>query len=201
VYQKGTSFSGLKEPVALCRCGESKKKPFCDGSHAHADWDPSETASRRPLLDDSEQIDGETLVLTDNESYCAYARFCDAYGRVWNLVENARTEEERELVNREAAHCPGGRLITWDKKTGKPFEPELKPAIGLIEDPILKISGPIWVKGGIRVESADGSSYEIRNRVALCRCGQSSNKPFCDGTHASMKFHDGLALPPEGETW
>ena len=44
----------------------------------------------------------------------------------------------------------------------------------------------------IRVESASGESYEIRNRQALCRCGASSNKPFCDGSHASIKFQDGL---------
>ena len=36
------------------------------------------------------------------------------------------------------------------------------------------------------------ASYEGRNRVTLCRCGASSNKPFCDGSHASVKFDDGL---------
>ena len=63
------------------------------------------------------------------------------------------------------------------------------------------MSGPIWVKGGIRIEGADGKSYEIRNRVTLCRCGQSSNKPFCDGTHASMHFHDGLPLEKGKGEW
>ena len=61
-----------------------------------------------------------------------------------------------------------------------------------IEDPALGVSGPLLVRGGIRVQSASGESYEIRNRQTLCRCGASSNKPFCDGSHASMKFHDGL---------
>jgi CDGSH-type Zn-finger protein len=40
------------------------------------------------------------------------------------------------------------------------------------------------------VVSGDGAAYETRNRVTLCRCGQSSNKPFCDGTHASVGFKD-----------
>ena len=79
------------------------------------------------------------------------------------------------------------------------FEPPFDPAIGLIEDPVIKVSGPIWVKGGIRIESSDGSSYEIRNRVTLCRCGQSQNKPFCDGTHVSAKWHDKLPMEQEAE--
>ena len=42
--------------------------------------------------------------------------------------------------------------------------------------------GPLWVRGGIPVMSADGKPYAIRNRVTLCRCGKSGNKPFCDGS-------------------
>ncbi|MGH9998927.1 MAG: CDGSH iron-sulfur domain-containing protein [Nitrosopumilaceae archaeon] len=38
----------------------------------------------------------------------------------------------------------------------------------------------------------DGTQYEKRNRVTLCRCGASSNKPFCNGSHASIKFNDGM---------
>ena len=45
--------------------------------------------------------------------------------------------------------------------------------------------GPIWVRGGIPVASADGKTYEVRNRLTLCRCGRSANKPFCDGSHAA----------------
>jgi CDGSH-type Zn-finger protein len=138
------------------------------------------------------------VILSDNEEYCAYARFCDAKGRIWNIVEKAETEDDIELVAREAGHCPAGRLIAWDRKTGKPMEPHFEPSIGIIQDPALKISGPIWVRGGIRIKSENGKEYTVRNRVALCRCGQSSNKPFCNGAHASMRFRDGLpSLPKE----
>lgn len=201
VYQKGKSFDNSENPVHLCRCGYSKHKPFCDGSHAHADWDPTETSSKYPLLEGAEQFEGPTMILADNEKYCAFARFCDAYGRIWNLVQTAESEEERELVRHEVGHCPAGRLVLWDKETQKVFEPPFDPSIGIIEDPGIKVSGPIWVKGGIRIEGADGKSYEIRNRVTLCRCGQSSNKPFCDGTHASMHFHDGLPLEKGKGEW
>jgi len=40
----------------------------------------------------------------------------------------------------------------------------------------------------VHLVSEDGFDYEVRNRMTLCRCGESQNKPFCDGTHASMKF-------------
>lgn len=199
VYRKGKHFTPDSAHTALCRCGESKHNPFCDGSHEHAHWNPTETNNKRPLLEDAEEFEGPTMILADNEKYCAFARFCDAYGRIWNLVQEAKTEEEKEIIRHEAGHCPAGRLVLWDKE--KVFEPPFEPSIGIIEDPGIKVSGPIWVKGGIRIESADGTSYEIRNRVTLCRCGQSSNKPFCDGTHASMEFRDGIPFADTDKEW
>ena len=62
----------------------------------------------------------------------------------------------------------------------------------MVEDPALGCSGPLWVRGGVRIESENGAPYEARNRVTLCRCGESVNKPFCNGSHASMRFRDGL---------
>jgi hypothetical protein len=82
----------------------------------------------------------------------------------------------------EAGDCPSGRLVVWDKR-GKAIEPVYEPSIGLVWDSQAGKAGPIWVRGGIPIESADGTTYEIRNRVTLCGCGKSSNKPFCDGSH------------------
>lgn len=178
--------------IALCRCGYSKDKPYCDGMHDNVDWDPELTASRRPLLDDAQVIEGQTLNLTDNESYCAYARFCDAKDRTWNMTLKSDDPQMREWAIRTANHCPAGRLKQWDKETGKPFEPDLKPEIGIVEDPSIKASAGLWVMGGIPIRTPDGFQYQVRNRVMLCRCGASSNKPYCDGTHASFLFKDGL---------
>jgi CDGSH-type Zn-finger protein len=50
--------------------------------------------------------------------------------------------------------------------------------------------GPLWVRGGVPVIGADGQPYETRNRVLLCRCGHSRNRPFCDGTHKTVGFTD-----------
>jgi hypothetical protein len=81
-------------------------------------------------------------------------------------------------------------LVAWDKDKELALEPELPVSIGLIEDPVQQCSGPLWLRGGIPVVSADGFEYEVRNRVTLCRCGQSKNKPFCDGSHAAVNFRD-----------
>lgn len=88
-------------------------------------------------------------------------------------------------------------------KLKKPIETFENPSVSLIEDIMNKCSGPIMLRGGIPVKSSNGSFFEVRNRQALCRCGQSGNKPFCDGTHASMKFQDGLPNQPkeEGKIW
>ena len=187
----GRSFQ-VEASYTLCRCGASATKPFCDGSHAKVRFDGKETASRETVARQSETYDGPALTLSDAENLCAFARFCDAGGKIWSLVEQTDNPAARDLVIREANHCPAGRLVVHDKKTRKAIEEPLPPSIGLVEDPALGCSGPLWVRGGIAIESADGARYETRNRVTLCRCGASSNKPFCDGSHASIKFDDGL---------
>lgn len=186
----GESFE-LAEATALCRCGQSAHKPFCDGTHKKVGFDGSETASRAPLLAGAELEEGPVLNLTDNKDYCAYARFCDGHGQVWNLVMK-EGERAAELTRHEAGHCPGGRLKAWQRNGMKPLEPALPPSLGLIEDPAIDCSAGLWVRGGIRIRSSDGSYYEIRNRVTLCRCGRSANKPFCDGAHATCQWQDGL---------
>jgi CDGSH-type Zn-finger protein len=190
-WEEGKTFATGKE-YKLCRCGQSKKMPFCDDSHLAIEFDGKETASRAPYSKQAEVMDGQTLILSDAEKLCAFARFCDPGGQIWNLIELTDDPKARALVIREATHCPAGRLVIHDKKNGEQIEEVIEPSIGLIEDPALGCSGPLWVRGGIAIESEDGKPYEIRNRVTLCRCGVSDNKPFCNGSHASIKFKDGL---------
>jgi hypothetical protein len=98
----------------------------------------------------------------------------------------------REQFIRQVGNCPSGRLVAWDRESGEAVEPDWPQSIGLVEDPSKGVSGPLWVRGGIQVEGADGQSYEVRNRQTLCRCGHSGNKPFCDGSHMAIGFQDGL---------
>ncbi len=174
---------------SLCRCGQSNKKPFCDGSHAKVGFDGTEVADRTPFRDRAQILDGPSLALLDVEKLCAFARFCDPHGQVWSQVAGTDDPEVRATFVRQVQSCPSGRLVAWDRATGTALEPELAPSIGLIEDPAEACSGPLWLRGGIAITSADGAAYEVRNRVTLCRCGESKNKPFCDGTHAAIKFH------------
>ena len=176
----------------LCRCGRSKDKPFCDGSHAKVHFDGKETATRQPYARQADMFDGATMTLSDAEELCAFARFCDPAGKIWGLMDQTDDPKVRKLVIREEMHCPSGRLVLHDKKTREEIEPKLAPSIGVVQDPALGCSGPLYVQGGITVESEDGTPYEVRNRVTLCRCGASVNKPFCNGSHASIRFRDGL---------
>lgn len=175
---------------ALCRCGHSKSKPFCDGSHQKVGFEGTETASRDAYMDQAQVMNGPRHALTDVQNLCAFARFCDPNGQVWSQVSATDDPDVRENFIRQVNRCPSGRLVAWDRETGEVIENPLPVSIGLVEDPVEKCAGPLWLRGGIPVVSADGFAYEVRNRVTLCRCGQSKNKPFCDGTHAAIHFRD-----------
>jgi len=191
IWGKGDKYPD-KETYALCRCGNSGSKPYCDGSHAKTGFDGTETASRKKYSEQAEKIEGPTLILTDVPDLCSRARFChNKAGNVWGHTENSGNPESKETAIKMACKCAAGRLIAFDKETEKTTEPKLEPSVSLVEDPGKKVSGPVWVKGGVPIESANGKQYEVRNRVTLCRCGQSSNKPFCDGCHIDAGFNDG----------
>jgi CDGSH-type Zn-finger protein len=176
---------------ALCRCGHSSNKPFCDGAHSRKSFEGKETAARDTYEECAERIEGPNIDLDDCEELCARLQFCHRGGGVWNVVERD-DEHSCQMVREIAGDCASGRL-TAVEKDGRACEPDLPKEIGIVEDPGRGISGPLWVSGGIPVISSDGSTYEVRNRVTLCRCGASSNKPFCDGTHVDIRFHDSKA--------
>lgn len=175
---------------SLCRCGRSRSKPFCDGTHVSIGFDGTETAGHDSFLEQAMDIDGPGVVLHDVRKLCAEARFCDHAGGLWNLVDVCDEPEKRELAEREAGLCPSGRYVLRDAETDAPCEPQLEPSVALVEDPELGVSGPLFVRGGIAIIDAKGDAYEIRNRVTLCRCGASKNKPFCDGSHIAIEFRE-----------
>lgn len=172
-----------QEKCTLCRCGHSKNKPFCDGTHVRIGFDGTETAAQEKYLDHPKEHDGPNLRLIDVEELCASARFCHRAGGIWNLIPKSDDPALKKTAVEEACDCPSGRLVVFDKKAQQIIEAELRKSIGLIEDPWIGVKGPILVSGCVPIESAEGKNYRVRNRVTLCRCGKSSNKPFCDSSH------------------
>ena len=180
-----------RESYSLCRCGHTKTPPYCDGTHAHTEWQSQETALQTDYLSQAETIEGPGLRLTDARILCAGARFCERSGGTWNLTKRSEIPKFRDTAVEECHQCPSGRLVAWDKNSGQALEPDLQTSISVTSDPFTETDGPLWLKGGIPVEAADGSAYEVRNRVTLCRCGHSRNKPFCDGRHVTARFRAG----------
>jgi CDGSH-type Zn-finger protein len=173
----------------LCRCGLSEDKPFCDMTHAVEGFDGAETAGHESYGEQAVPIDGPGVRLHDARRLCAEARFCDRAGGLWHLIERCDDPDALALAEEEAMLCPSGRYVLSADSTGL-LEPEYETSIAIIDDPFLGVSGPLWVRGGIPVVDAEGVAYEVRNRMTLCRCGSSANKPFCDGSHIKAGFRD-----------
>lgn len=174
----------------LCRCGHSKNAPFCDAEHVKAGFSGRETASKAPYADRiKDVVEGETMMLLDDDR-CAFARFCHREGgSVWELTMQDSDPEKRSEALKAAHDCPAGRLVTVTHD-GEIIEDKNEPEIIIMQDPEKGTSAGIFVKGPIVIESADGTEYEVRNRVALCRCGESHNKPFCDASHINANYID-----------
>jgi CDGSH-type Zn-finger protein len=173
--------------AVLCRCGNSSTKPFCDDSHLDG-FDGAEVADRASY-DERKQVFGATgFVLDDVVELCTDAGYCgDRFGHVWDMLPDTADPEVAERVRAMVRRCPSGRIVTRDAEgdaTGDADEPSFEPSVAVIAD------GPLWVRGGVAVVATDGTTYEVRNRQTLCRCGASGNKPFCDGSHKRVGFTD-----------
>lgn len=170
----------------LCRCGLSATKPFCDDAERGAGWDGAETADRGPRPSRARTFPGDSVVMTDDRSLCTQAGYCgDRFTTVWKMIAETADPAIRERLQRMVELCPSGSLEHAPRAGDASVEPGYPPGVAAVRD------GPLWVRGGVRVESADGRAYETRHRVTLCRCGHSRNKPFCDGTHKDIGFRDG----------
>ncbi|MDH4171196.1 MAG: CDGSH iron-sulfur domain-containing protein [Acidimicrobiia bacterium] len=177
-------FNARKGNAALCRCGGSGNKPFCDGTHMGVDWDHHETASGT-YAERSRELGGSRISVHDDRSICVHAGFCGTrVSSVWKLVDDTDDSIVRLQVINMVEKCPSGALTFRLPDDENDVEPGLPMEIGVLDD------GPLWVQGGVPVQCSDGTTLETRNRVTLCRCGASGNKPLCDGSHVAAGFGD-----------
>jgi CDGSH-type Zn-finger protein len=185
-WQKGESLE-TGETYALCRCGQSDERPFCDGTHYTADFDGTETADTRATAERQEVYPGGTHIVVKHDDYlCMGAGFCA--NRVTNIERMVTVTADTGIRSQAIAmieRCPSGSLTYALEAEGPDIEPDLPQQVAVVTEITSAgpIAGPLWVTGNIPIERADGEPFETRNRVTLCCCGQSKNKPLCDGTH------------------
>lgn len=172
------------EEYALCRCGGSSNKPFCDGTHAERDWDGTETAPTDSYDDRAEVLGGTGVTVRDDRSICEHAGFCATKAtNVWKMAQDDTDTATRSQMVAMVERCPSGAL-TYRTDAAADVGADLATEISVVDD------GPLMVTGGVPVTRADGEAFESRPRMTLCRCGASSLKPLCDGSHAEAGFAD-----------
>jgi CDGSH-type Zn-finger protein len=186
--------------IALCRCGASKNKPFCDGTHsvigfssANKTLEENDDIEKIVIKDKRRDYPGKEITVHDNRRICSHAAECvnnlssvfKLGSRPWINPDGSKMNDIIEVVRR----CPSGALsYSIDGVEYRDPEEQRNPTVTVLKN------GPYHITGGIEligenIQFGEGASKE---HYTLCRCGASENKPFCDGAHKSSKFNDGL---------
>jgi CDGSH-type Zn-finger protein len=183
--------------VALCRCGASNNKPFCDGTHATIGFSSENKISSNDnngseymVRDKRKSYVGKEIIIHDNRRICSHASECvnnlssvfKLSSRPWINPDSARTDEIIDTIRK----CPSGALSYSINDIEYRDPNEREPMVTVSKN------GPYLITGGIdligeNIKWGEGAS---REHYTLCRCGASNNKPFCDGTHKTINFRD-----------
>lgn len=184
--------------IALCRCGASKNKPFCDGTHGVIRFSSKNSTSKEndinkvTIKDKRRHYPGKDVTIHDNRKICSHAAECvNNLPSVFKLGSrpwiNADGSGFQDIIN-TIRKCPSGALsYSVDGIEYRDPKEQSNPTVTVLKN------GPYHITGGIQligehVEFGEGASKE---HYTLCRCGSSENKPFCDGTHRNINFNDG----------
>ena len=186
---RGQPLSTVKG-VALCRCGASNNKPFCDGSHSLINFssDNANDSQELPVhMKSKKSYVGNNITIHDNRKVCSHAAHCveglstvfKLDSRPWINVNGATKEEIIETV----CKCPSGALSYSINEMEYKDVGNREPLI------IVSKNGPYLVSGGVELlGEAQMDPLSSKEHYSLCRCGASNNKPFCDGSHKSINF-------------
>jgi CDGSH-type Zn-finger protein len=171
--------------MALCRCGGSRTKPFCDGTHSAIGFNDAKDPDRTP--DGVADYVGSEITIHFNKLQCSAAERCarglpDVFTHgadPWIRPDNASAFEIMNVIRK----CPSGALrYTYKQHTGPKREHHM-PSIRVGRN------GPYEVRG-IRLKTDEWCAGAADGHYVLCRCGASKNKPFCDGSHWKVRFID-----------
>lgn len=139
---------------------------------------------------------GEGIAISWDPSLCIHVGEClrgapqvfDTRRRPWIALDGADADHVARVVER----CPSGALAYRRTDGGPGEQPVDPPSVRAVRN------GPYFVRGEIEVVTEDGMALHRATRAALCRCGGSRNKPFCDNTHVLMGFRDPEPDAPRG---
>jgi CDGSH-type Zn-finger protein/truncated hemoglobin YjbI len=186
--------------MALCRCGRSAAKPWCDGSHATVDFtgakDPDRVADRR------DTYEGLSITILDNRGVCQHSGFCTDRVPVAFRVDQdpfvAPSGARMDEMIRAVRNCPSGALSLAidgiEDRAAVDWHARRPPTVSITKDGPYRITGSIALldETGMPEARNIGSSLE---HYAMCRCGHSQNKPFCSGMHWYIGFTDPTSDP------
>lgn len=173
--------------VALCRCGGSKNKPFCDGTHGTIGFNDrkvaAESQNRRT------NYTGKRITIHDNRGICAHAGYCTERLKSvfrmgqepWIDPDGASAEDIIETIK----SCPSGAL-SYSIENVEYRDQERDPMVTVTND------GPYAITGGVELIGVSLGEGASKEHYTLCRCGASKNKPFCDGSHWQVNFKDAV---------
>ncbi len=185
--------------VALCRCGASKNKPFCDGTHSIIGFSTdnkagestsSNSVETKIIKDKRKDYLGRRITVHDNRRICSHAAECiNNLPSVFKLNSRPWIDPDASEVNKivdTIEKCPSGALSYSIDGIEYRDQNDRNPMVTLSKN------GPYVVTGGVElignnIQFGDGASKE---HYTLCRCGASNIKPFCDGMHKVINFKD-----------
>jgi glutamate synthase domain-containing protein 2/CDGSH-type Zn-finger protein len=177
--------------VALCRCGRSANKPFCDGSHVHVGFDSRDEGG--PAPDRRDDYAGSSVTIHDNRDICAGAGYCTAeLPTVFDMKSDPWIDPNGDTAQKiieTVRKCPSGALSYSVDGVEHRDDPDRPPGVSVT------VAGPYRVTGGIELADAKWAEGASREHYSLCRCGGSSRKPFCDASHWTV-WKDGEDTRP-----
>ena len=174
-----------KPAMGLCRCGASRNKPFCDGSHKEIGL--SDEISSDRTENKATRYEGRGITIINNPLLCSVAEYChkelegvfNENNTPWITPDGDSLEHIKAVIER----CPSGALSY--SINGQPQPVSDREATITIEK-----NGPLRITGSIELQDAIWGQGASPEHYTLCRCGASKNKPFCDGSHVTIDFDD-----------